>query len=480
MGGTYLFLQMSVGFCDLEIPVQSLAEFYQCPYAWDVKMLLVNFLIVKTAVLLAAAGLFFCIGTAASTEVTAYGMGVILFFLSFLMQTFASPYSAGGFLREAGLTVLLDSTHYYTAVRNVNVFGYPVPAIAVGAISVLLYVGVSTAVSLRFWLHPEEIKISVQRLYRRRRTASAAMKYRSLFSFECKKLFLTERALLLSFGLILLLLFLHIPSRYVSMTEYYYGIYSENLAGDLSAEKEAYLAEEQERIETAGERIDKYYSLYEQGEIDEIELTYYLEKETIPSEQETAFRLAWNQYQKVSEVSTEEDPAVYVNESGWRRLCGAEAAKGQIRDYLIWILYLAACFNHFSCMEDTTGVRTLIRSTADGQKKVSRAKICISLLTGSISAVFLYLAQLCSVHLAWPLYEWNSVQISVQSITVLQNLGLRLPVLYYLILAGVCCAAAGAAAALVTLALSRLMGRPVKALVSAFILLGLPAVLLLI
>lgn len=479
-GGTFLFLKWNIGFCDMDIPVQSLETFYQCPYPLSVKTFLLCYFTVKAVFLFVICILFFCIGIITSNYAAAYGITGSLFLASLLFQKCINPHSAVDFLRETGLTVLLDTGHYFTSARNVNLLGFPVSILIVGIGSMALCLIVSVAISKYCWIHPVKLKFPGLPLHIKRRSSFWKIKHSALFYFEWKKLFITGHAAVWFLCFVFVILYLHVPMRHVTMAEYYYEMYSEKLEGALSPDKEKYLTQEKEWMDTAGERIEEYYRLYDRGEISDDELAFYIQKETISSEQEYAFNLAWNQYRRLSDIESERYQIAYINESGWRKICGADARKSQIRDYLIWLFFLTACLHNFSCMEDASGVRKLMKCTVYGEKRTYCLKIMLSSLLGGIFAIFVCLVQFCSVHLAWPLYGWKSMQFSVRSITSLGNAGLDLSVLHFLIAVHFLCAAVGAAAALIILGISRITGKPLITLISSFMILGLPAVLILI
>lgn len=482
-GGAALVIAWRVGFCRMNIPVQSLDLYYQCPYQLRVGEFLICHFAVKIFTLLVILLLFFTIGILASGYVMAYGMGGVLFLISALLQFQVNPHSAFGIAREISLTTLLDSGHYFTTAVNVNLFGYPVPTTVIGAAAGIFYLSLDLVMSIVLWLRPVEVRSLSIPFLQNQKQIHFPNKYKGISYFEWKKLFLVEHGLILSLFFIAIVLWMHVPSRYVSLTDYYYGVYSQKLEGELSSEKEQYLMQEAERLETAGERIEEYYARYESGEIGEIELNYYISREEIPTEQEYAFARAQSQYQKLSDLESSSDgqgcQTVYVNESGWERVFGKENNKNQVRDYLIQILFLILCLNHFSSMEDSSGVRMLAKCTSRGSTYSAYAKIKWCMVLGGGSAVFIYLCQLISTHLAWPLNSWSSLHISVQSITAISCNIAGLPVLYFLILTGLLRMTAGMAAALMVLAISRWMRRPLLTIITAYIILGLPATLIL-
>lgn len=154
--------------------------------------------------------------------------------------------------------------------------------------------------------------------------------------------------------------------------------------------------------------------------------------------------------------------------------------KKQIRDYLIWIAFLISCFHNFACMEDEIGMQKLMKCTANGANRAFCVKRVLCILWGSISAAFVCLIQFISIHLAWPLYGWESTKLSTDSITAFSHAVPDYSILYFLIGVVFMCMLAGAAAALLILQLSKLIKKPLAAMAASFLFLGLPAVFALV
>ena len=60
-----------------------------------------------------------------------------------------------------------------------------------------------------------------------------------------------------------------------------------------------------------------------------MDLPYYYGQidESIPAEQEYAFGLVWKQYKELLERKSDGRAVVFINESGWSRICDQEAKK---------------------------------------------------------------------------------------------------------------------------------------------------------
>lgn len=479
-GINFLFLKWKIGFCDMTLPIQSLEPFYQCPFSLTVMEFFLYYFAAKLIVLFIISFVFFAIGTVSSSYIFAYTVGGIIFLAALILQKAADYNSAASVISEISLISILDIAHYFIKAQNINLLNNPVSIIIIGILSAILYLIISVLVSRFFWFHMIRENFSVtyfQRILMHKSTKASVSKHKSLIYFELKKLFILERTWIFLIVFVSLMIYLHLPSKFVTSEEYYYNTYSQIFAGALSDEKQDYLNEEDNRIKTSSDRIEYYNQLYNNGEISDVEYSYYFNKERVPAEQEYAFQRVKTQYQKLSDLKAQGEQVLYLNETGWDQIFNDKNRRSQAGDYLICILFLILCLSNFSCMEHTSRVRILAECTPYGSKHVFRIKAGLSAGLGGAAALFSFLLYLISTHVSRSLEGWSSTQIVSGSITCAPELFSSLPVLYFLIVLSIICIICGMSAALIILGFSRVMKRQVSAIVSSYILLGLPAAL---
>lgn len=263
-------------------------------------------------------------------------------------------------------------------------------------------------------------------------------------------------------------------SSYISQTEYFYRLYSENLIGELSKEKEQYLVQEETYIASYTERIDEYYPRYEEGEISEELLNYYIESSNISNERKAAFEKVQTQYQELMEKEAEGISVVYLNESRWERLTNEKGVQRMYSFQLLLTIFFILCLHDFVCMEDIVGMRKILNTTSNGKNRLIFIKAVIAILFAGSMSLFLYFLQVVMVHKDWTLYEWNSLSTSIMSITAFKDVTINCSVLVYLTLVGIWRVVLGAIEAVVILSVSGVAKKKLPAIFCSFLILGLP------
>lgn len=474
-----LIVQKSIGFCSMDIPVQSLDIYYQCPYEMSVGEYLFCFFVFKSFLYLTVSFLLLAIGTAASTYVSACCIEGGILLGSLFIQKAVMPYSAMGIFSEMSLTALLDTEHYFITAKNLNFFGYPVSSMSIGIVSVALYFVACFFFSFLKWGNASENRIPEGLTFRIKRKKVSFNRKNKLLYFECKKLFLTEHAWIFCVIFIAALAVLHRPVKFVGLEDYYYDHYSQQLTGKLSFEKKEYLVKEKERIETAEERINAYYEKFDKGEISQRELEYYLQKEEITTEQSYAFSKVEEQYEILEKIEEQGTDAVFLNQQGWEKVFGEEGRKEQLRDFLILNAFLIFCLHNFFSMEKISGVRKIAGCSPYGRRTGYYKIISAGILSGT-AAVFLYLLQLVSIHASWELCGWNSLEIGIECITVNES-GIRnIPILAFLIVQGGIRIIQAAVSSGIILLFSWIFEKPLMTIIFSYALLILPGIFRLI
>lgn len=469
-GGTYVFAWVKNCMCDLNLSVQSLDLYYQCPYPLRVKDFLGFFCGIKILGYLVICTLLFTAGICSNTYLGNWLLIIIVGSISLLFY----GNKAFGMGRECNLISLVDGNHYFITYQNVNVFGIPVSNLVIGMICMLCYIGIGAVISGYVWKHPLEWK-QVEGIQRKKKKRFLC---KDTFSLEGKKLFFYGKGLLLTVLFLAILCWWNFPRKYTNFTELYYEWYAKSLEGTLSDQKTQFLEKEKERLESAQERITAYYEKYEQGMLTQTALEHYVEAEEISLEQEQAFSNVSDQYQELEKRQNQGDSVVFLKEAGWRRWFGEENRQKKKRQYVVYLLYLILMFSSFYSMEYEQGVNKLIQVSKDGTKKVHRAKSLWCIIIGGVTGGILYLSQIYDVHAAWPLEGWNSIKWNMSSIIAAENVW-NIPIFYYLVLVGIFHVLAGMTAAVVILLISKQTRQSLVSGILSFLILGIFSIWLL-
>ena len=473
-GSAYLILDHMVGFNGWMHPVQSMETYYHCHYEWTIAEFFCFCFFIKAAAFMVIFFLIYMVGAVCKNFVTAFSLTGAIFILEYLCWQMIDRHSSYGILKECNLFAYLDTEHYVKTALNSNLFGNPISVQMVGVVSAITIAVVATVLAWVFWRTSSAIMLPALR--KKKKSGKYSV---SLWKIEYRKLFVINRAGMYSVLFVLLMFVIGdaTSSSYISQTEYFYRLYSENLIGKLSKEKEQYLAQEEAYIASYSERIDEYYRRYEEGEISEELLNYYIESSKISNERKVAFEKVQTQYQELMEKEAEGITVLYLNESGWERLTNEKGMQKMYQFQLLLTIFLIFCLHDFVCMEDIVGMRKILNTTSNGKNRLIFIKAMIAIVFAGSMSLFLYFLQFVMVHKDWILYEWNSLSTSIMSITAFTDVTVSCPVFIYLILVGIGRMLIGIIEAVVILSVSGIVKKKLPTILGSFLLLGLPLII---
>ena len=358
--GTNLLVGAAIyGLGDGMRSLQSLSGYIGCPFSISVGFYLLVFFLCRmfvSAVLALLAGM------------------ICIFFRTSFSAVFVCCFVFGGEaivywkvadtswlygLKELNLCALLDVGHYFADYKTLNLLDNPV-FIAVPA-AVLTVVGALVAIcsSCCVWCRETQVAgarfVSAHFSKGKRTFSKLGIPFRvhvNLWRHEAFKIWKSNCGFLL---LVILCAVQIFSSRedfyYQTPQDYYYQNYAEELTGELTEEKEQYLATEQ--------------ALVDQG--------------VYSSDRETAFYQVLNQYERLQEAKSQGKKVQFISQTGWNLLIGIQGyrqlALGILKFFAVVIPTLAGLF----AQERKTGVQTLIDVSARGARAVGFCKTVLSI-----------------------------------------------------------------------------------------------------
>ena len=410
-------------------PIQSVHFFYQCPYKLTIGQFLILFVLIKTFALTALSTVIFCIGTRCKSMLAAIGCVCACLAGSLILWYAVERATWYELLKEVNLIAPVYTWHYFSNAVNLNVAGYPVPAVIVGFGYLILISFVSLLLSRRFWSEARQRTAAVPRMKIRRKVG----KYSGLFLHEWNKLLIKNKGVGVVFVMVFVLTLVPSPEIFSRM-QYYYQKYAVEFSGPLTEEKKQKLLDEEQRIAEMEKALEK---LTQQLENQEISIETYQLKEAqirVPIEQQLAFETVQKQYAYLEKKEAENNHVVFLDESGWKILYGEWGEKYRLIN-AVWIYILGVLLLHnYWIMERTSHMEMLIRSTPDGMKRVTKAKrLAIGISFLLLSPIpWSYRFVLVAREYALPGY--GSLEISSSSISVLGGTAGWCPILIYHVL----------------------------------------------
>lgn len=441
-GSRLLIIQYTVGLGSFDRPIQSIAIYYKCTLPLSVGEFLCLFFVAKLGalwVLLALfAGMASVFPSIAGTVLggsTIVGVESVLYFQ-------IDRHAWNGLWKELNLFAMTDTEHYFTAGIYVNGNGTPISVGWVVLLFGFLFFFLGASLSGLFWKRTQgtSLHLSLPRWPGQRIRV-----HPSLIWQEGHKLFRLNHALLLFLLLCGALVLCNQGTTPGGEIELYYQSYSQILSGPLSEEKRAFLDQESQRFQDVEMQIEAYQDQYTAGNLSEGVLAYYLDLLKIPDTQLAAFEQAVNQYEMLEQLQTLGETVEYIYETGWSRLFGVSGQQQDQINYLLLSIFLILVVGTSRCSEFSTGM-CVLRSTMLNGRQSALIHLMLCVLLGGVASLIAFLFHIGLLTI--PLPGWNSIEFSVQSITVLgARIGLNTSIFGYMIQQALCRMAGGALAA---------------------------------
>jgi hypothetical protein len=377
-GSNFLIASATTGLGNLRIPVQSVYGMQSCPYAISVGEYLALFFGMKLLWLLVAASLIFLLCGLCRRAI------YVLLSCAALTGLFAvMAGSTNLWLRVLSPVYLSDTNGLFNCCLLLNFFQTP---IRLDYVALTLCAGLSPIFFIGALLHFCKHAIIPSSKRKLPTIALLPGRHVGLFRHECYKLLIVNRAALILLLLVLVQLFQYSNfSVNNSSAEHYYKQYSQTLSGYPSAQKDAYIAQEEARFAEINAKISEYAVRFNDNTGALNMATQDLRQELNPLE---GFEMAKAQYLYLP------DGAQYVYQTGYNRLY-LEGTTDDLWNMLKLFFVLALTLSGIFAVEYETGVDVLQR-TSGRAKAIRRRKIAITaivmLLAMAIAFVPQYLA----------------------------------------------------------------------------------------
>lgn len=380
LAGTVLATPME----GLDAFLQSFRSYAFCPYplyVWEA-ILLRTFL--RVAALFAVGILFLLM----ARLITNRFLFLLASFGFLLLQTWWNApgmSAAGAPAKVLNLLAILSGEDVLRRYTAVDLFGVCVPA-AIAVPGVLLTVAI-LALCLLFPLWRKKT------LRTRLPVAKKTFCYlpKTLFGFEAKKLFF-KTGLILPI-LLLLAVKLLLPAPPLTYRDRIYRSYMEELEGELTAEKEAFLAEERTRFLELFAKEGEYTAMYEAGEITYAQLSaLQMEVHSARVKYEVFIEIE-AEAKRVKELNANSVAAELLYPKGWGALLSGDT------DALFLLLLLLPSFAY--TLEDRFHFRAVQNASPKGKRitLITKLLLCFSTTAGVGLAFFLIdLQKLSATH----------------------------------------------------------------------------------
>ena len=382
-GSNLLIGLIKCGGVELSAPIQSIFGMTRC--VWNVSIgeylcLFFGFKILWTGAVMAVAYVASYVG---KRLWQCCGLFLLIGGLCFLRPgSVLNPYGMGKWTELFG--------NYW----NLNVFGYPVSNLSasVVALSLILVCGFCLTIFLHVKKAPT---IGEGNATQKERKLPAP---RSLLSYEGRKMLIINGGAYVLIVLMVVQIFVYARfPNWISPQEQLYIHYSEILAGVADGEKDAFIAQEEERFKALYLKLEEYDNALETSAISQDSYASLTGDVYRQLESEATFQRARDQYVFMKEKGLE-----YVCLTPYDRLLGREGIREILRQSMFLVIALVAGLSGVFATEHETGMIFLLRTTAR-ERDSERKKGLLVVIYGLVGAVLVYVPQILGIWISYGL-----------------------------------------------------------------------------
>lgn len=384
------------GSTDLSVNVQSISEFRNCTLSVTAGQFLLLFVLAKIIGIFVISSLlalvFICFSSSAAMYLT--GLGAVG--AEYLLYSLIGQNSFLNLLKYINIFYILDGGEFFGCYLNLNIFSNAVTSVPIvlavfGAVFVLCTVFSCIVFCKRnqqkkanvFSKLFEKIKLRFFRI-----NGSTSVLKGEVFKFTVQNKMAVVLILLALFAVVSSFGTVRYPYSEVSDADY--KAYMEYLEGDITSEKEGYIAEQQEYFDGLRQRLDEIAENSELSESTKQAMSKSIEN--ILNSNGVAFERVSEQYSRLLELKESGVNARFIDENIFSTFVSSKTREWSNFALLCLVLLIAVpCV--FS-VEYKNGMINLIRPTRNGKTRLFFRKIAVLLMFTLLSFIAVYLPYL--------------------------------------------------------------------------------------
>lgn len=381
------------GSTDLSVNVQSISEFRNCTLSVTSGQFLLLFALAKTIGIFVISSLlalvFICFSSSAAMCLT--GLGAVG--AEYLLYSLIGQNSFLNLLKYINIFYILDGGEFFGSYLNLNIFSNAVTSVPIvlgvfGIVFILCTIFSCVVFCKRnqqkkaniFSKLFEKIKLRFFRI-----NGSTSVLKGEIFKFTIQNKMAVVLVLLLVFAVVSSFGMVRYPYSEVSDADY--KAYIEYLEGDITSEKESYIAEQQEYFAGLRQRLDEIAVNSELSESTKQAMSKSIEN--ILNSKGVAFDRVTEQYNRLLGLKSDGVKARFIDENIYSTFVSSKTREWNDFALLCFVLLIAVpCV--FS-VEYKNGMINLIRPTKNGKTKLFVRKIAVLLMFTLLSFISVYL-----------------------------------------------------------------------------------------
>ncbi len=415
-GCNYVWYGIQTGFCDVSLDIQSVSAYMQSCYNLTIGQFVVLSVFTKAVVAFGFGLLLQCITILNRRKMMPFVVGIVILISNTLLYELLPAVGVLSPFKHLNIIGIFHTENLYGDYLNFNIGEIPVSRMWLSLLLLFLLVVIGCIVVIVAFCCGKNFYF----VQRPRRRWISFKPHNNLFRYESYKMFITNRAILVFVGCLVVTGAYYTSQNYsLSAKEQYYKDLMMNLEGELTKEKEQILLAEKKRYDNAFEELDYIEEMLAADEISELKAE---ERKDILNEIVAfypSFQRAWWQYEHILEQG-----GVFVYDTGYLYMFGAWG-KGFLSELFIFSIGILLMFSNFVSMEYQNKTNLLICSSTFGMKKVLQKKAWLCVLVGICLPVCIRIFYGIHIHNTFPTHFWNS---SIHEISQYQNIPVDIPI----------------------------------------------------
>ena len=489
-GSTFLVVSVTYPHAELGRAIQSVPEFMQCAYPITIAEYLIGSVCLKYL-----AGLLFGLLLFALQGIFHSSLSAVLLLLlsvgEFLLYRLLLPTSAWAVMKYYNLFSVLYARDAFVHYHNLNVFGHPVSILRGQMISGAAICLILIGACIYFYGIAD---------YTRRnpfaRQGDRIMAWVSrhkpclpAFLWECKKLLISQKGLVILLAVFYLAFSASLELRYLDMRNPYELHWYEDFGGKLDREKYEQMSAEQEKMQN---RLDRLYISRQRLEQTLLEMqaggadgaAIAPISKSLSDVQQRIDKLE-KELVGLGRVLDNVSSAMEYTERTGRELAVLEPYSYNLllrddektvrRNQLYILIAVILSFSAVMSWEQTSHMKMTLHTLYRGRKRNVLYKVLLVILCSGATAVAIHMIQFLQIGRSFPYHDFG---YPVQSIECMRNFPLSISIGAYLILLFVMRGLGAACAGLCVMGVSRLSKDRVTCIILCCAVLLFPTILL--
>lgn len=437
-GSNWLFYCITTGFWDLSRDIQSVSEYMQSCYTMTLGQFMVCSVMTKAIVAFCFGLLLQFVTILGCRKILPFVAGIVILVGNILLYELLPAVGGMSILKYMNLMGVFHTENLYGDYLNFDIGGIPVARTGLSLLLILLllatgcvlvavafckgnnfllvgkFSGAESLRPIKMEKPPGAEPAPFRRIFSNRGL------HTSLFRHEWHKAFITNHALLVLLGCLLLTGWYHASQNHkLSVQEQYYKELMMELEGDLTEKKEEILFSEKQRYDNASQQIEQINEMAAEGKLSEVQADEQRDRWNAVMIFYPAFQRAWQQYERIQESGGN-----FIYDTGYLYLFGVRGEGYQV-ELLVFVIGILLMFSNSAAMEYQNKTDLLIRSSMHGMKKVIQKKAWICILAGGFLPVCTRIFHGIWLQKTFPIHQWGS---SIHSITRYQDLPADVPI----------------------------------------------------